>query len=111
MFGHVGQWQCMRDLEDLLEAAGITHYVKFIAAYNIHGKKNTYPAEAGYEFCPLDWYTRPVFPGDESVDVWEHHLLLDVVSPKEWYAARQTEKMPKYPGWPGLRIGARCIED
>ena len=95
----------MKNLEDLLQAAGITTYVRFIAAYNIQGQRSTYPAEVGYEFCPLDWYSKVVTPGMEEDDLWDHYVLLDQVDPNEWYEAKVTEKKEPYYGWLGKRIG------
>ena len=104
LFGHIGHWQHIRDLEELLVAAGITNYVKFIAAYHIQGQKAMYPTAEGYEYCPLDWYTK-VIPGMDTDDRWNRHVLLDKVSPKDWYASRSLEKKNSYEGWPGYRIG------
>ena len=57
-YGHLGQWQHAKSMEDVLSFAGITEYVRCICGYHIHGEKaDKYGSKDG-DYCPLDWYVQ-----------------------------------------------------
>ena len=93
----------MSSLEDLMSAAGIDSYVRFIAGYDIHGGKSL---KYGGRYCALDWYAQNTADRRRDPEVWEHWLILDEVCPTEVFKAEEYQRMKKpFRGWGGHRIG------
>ena len=91
----------INSLEDLLAAAGIEKYVRFICGYHIHGRA----AERG-EFCALDWYAQDNDMVKRKPNEWVHYLILDQVCPVLWYKATTYQKRDAYDGWYEHKVGA-----
>ena len=102
IFQDVGSWQSIADFEELLEAAGITEYCRFICGYHIHDQATSMLDK---DCCVLDWYFQSAQQRKADPLVWEHRLLLDQVCPTEWYKSRVFQIMPVYHGWDGYRVG------
>ena len=84
--------QC-RCMEDVWEAAGISDYHRFICGYYIHGMEKSLEDE---KLCPLDWYYQSAEQRMKNPDLWEHYLILDQVSPVDFWKGRQCQYIGKY---------------
>ena len=92
------QCKCM---EDVLEAAGVYDYHRFICGYHIHRMAKSQVRD---DFCVLDWYYQPSALRLKYPDVWDHYLLLDQVSPINFYKATTVQWQGSYV-WPNHKIG------
>ena len=88
-------------MEDVLEAAGISNYHRFICGYHIHGMAESRVDPA---LCPLDWYYQTDKQRMKDADVWDHCLLLDQVSPVTFWQSEVLQRVGQYT-WPQHRIG------
>ena len=98
-----GDFERMTSLEDLLQAAGITSYVRFIGGYHIHG---TVSAKYGGRHCALDWYAQDTADRLRAPEVWEHWVILDEVCPTEVFKAEVFQRRTPFTGWYGHSIGS-----
>ena len=90
-----------RSMEEVWEAAGILDYHRFICGYHIHGVEKSLVDE---KLCPLDWYYQSAELRMSNPDLWEHDLILDQVSPVDFWKGRQCQYIGMYE-WPNHRIG------
>ena len=92
--------QC-RCMEDVWEAAGISDYHRFICGYHIHGMAKSLVDE---KLCPLDWYYQSASLRLKYPDQWEHYLILDQVSPADFWKGKVVQYLGRYE-WPNHQIG------
>ena len=92
------------NLEELFVQAGITNKVFFICGFHIHGTCAT--VHEG-KFCGLDWYAQTGTNRAVNPDVWDHHIILDQVSPTECYKAQVSKRQSLYTGWHGHAVGGK----
>ena len=90
-----------RSMEEVWEAFGITDYHRFICGYHIHGLAESLVDE---KLCPLDWYYQSAELRMQNPDLWDHYLILDQVSPVNFWKGRKCEHVGRYE-WPNHRIG------
>ena len=90
-----------RSMEEVWEASGISDYHRFICGYHIHGVEKSLVDE---KLCPLDWYYQTCAQRFRNPDVWDHFILLDQVSPVNFWKSTTFKKIGQYE-WPGHCIG------
>ena len=90
-----------RSMEDVLEAAGIVDYHRFICGYHIKGMGKSLIDE---KFCPLDWYYQSASLRLKYPDQWDHYLILDQVSPADFWKGTFLQELGRYE-WPNHRVG------
>ena len=104
MFGDLFDFPDMhrcRCMEDVLEAAGIEDYHRFICGYHIKGMGKSHVDE---KFCPLDWYYQSASLRLKYPDQWDHYLILDQVCPADFWKGTILQQLGRYE-WPNHRIG------
>ena len=92
-------------MEDVLEAAGLADYERYICGFHIH-RKSVSLVDA--RLCPLDWYYQDTAQRLRDPDVWDHYLILDQVSPVNFWKAKVVTHVGKY-SWLGHRIGGDAL--
>ena len=100
-FFHVRDMHRLDCMEDVLESDGIADYHRFICGFHIHGIDVSHVDPA---LCPLDWYYQTDTQRIRDPDVWDHYLLLDQVSPVDFWKAEVLRSIGQY-SWPTHRIG------
>ena len=98
VFEQVEKYHCM---EEVFHAAGIDDFHRFICGYHIHRDEKCLVDE---RLCPLDWYYQSAQQYQDDPNVWEHYLILDQVSPVDFWKGRITKHLGPYE-WPDHRIG------
>ena len=98
VFPQVEVYDCM---EDVFVAAGINDFHRFICGYHIHEKE---ASMVDPRYCPLDWYYQSSKQYQTDPDVFEHFLILDQVSPTNFWQGNHITHLGKYV-WPEHRIG------
>ena len=88
-------------MEDVLEAVGIVDYERFICGYHLRREA---VSQVDKNLCPLDWYYQTCAQRCRNPDVWDHFILLDQVSPVNFWKSTTFKKIGQYE-WPGHRIG------
>ena len=102
VFQHVQNWENKKGIEDVLEAAGIPVFCRWICGYHIHGMAESLVDK---NLCVLDWYFQSNAQRLEDPSIWERYLLRDVVDPAEWWKSKTTTYVGQYVGWHGHIIG------
>ena len=104
VFEQVEKYHCM---EEVFHAAGIQDFHRFICGYHIHRDEKCLVDE---RFCPLDWYYQSAQQYQDDPNVWEHYLILDQVSPVDFWKGQITQPLGPYE-WGDHRIGADASWD
>ena len=88
-------------MEDVLEAAGVYDYHRFICGFHIKGMGKS---EVREDYCPLDWYYQSASLRLKYPDQWEHYLILDQVSPADFWKGTVVQYIERYER-PNHKIG------
>ena len=98
---HVSNWQVHQSMEDLLEADGIEDYHRFICGFHIHGIAES---RSILRCVRLIGITKTDKQRIKDANVWVHCLLLDQVSPVDFWQSEVLQRGGQYT-WPQHRIG------
>ena len=104
VFDQVEKYHCM---EEVFHANGIHDFHRFICGYHIHRKGKCVVDE---RLCPLDWYYQSAQQYQDDPNVWEHYLILDQVSPVDFWKGQITQPLGPYE-WGDHSIGAYASWD
>ena len=104
VFEQVERYDCM---EDVFRAAGIDDFHRFICGYHIHQQELS---NVDSRLCPLDWYYQTHQQYQANPNVFDHYLILDQVSPTNFWQGRITTRLGLYE-WPDHRIGVDASSD
>ena len=88
-------------MEEVLEADGIADYHRFICGFHIRGMAKSL---VDVNLCPLEWYYQSAAQRMKDRNVWSHYLILDVVSPVDFWKASTIKELGTY-YWPDHSIG------
>ena len=98
MFSHLHG--CV-SMEEALEADDILDYARYICGFHIKGMgKST----VDVNLCPLEWYYQSSQQHYRDPNVWEHYLILDAVSPVDFWKATEVKYLGKF-HWADHSIG------
>ena len=102
MFGDVFQQvEKYNSMEVVSHAGGIDDFHRFICGYHIHRDEKCL---VDPQLCPLDWYYQTHDQYQDDADIFEHYLILDQVSPVDFWQGRITMYLGQYE-WRGHQIG------
>ena len=88
-------------MEEALEADDILDYARYICGFHIQGMGQSIVDE---NLCPLDWYYQSCQQRMKDPNVWDHYLILDAVSPVDFWKASTIKYLGAY-YWPDHSIG------
>ena len=94
-------------MEDVFHAAGIDDFHRFICGYHIHREDKSL---VDPRLCPLDWYYQSAQQYQDDPNVFGHYLILDQVSPVDFWQGRKTMFLGQYE-WRDHRIGVDASWD